>query len=151
MAKIIYKSRLAKWLTPLGTCHTITLGWWILTEKSKEEVSERLIKHEYTHVRQYESLFGLGMLLWLMLWCIFNWSMWYLLPLSQLFYWWYGVEWLVRFIIALKDGEGRRAWYVAYKGLAFEKEADAMMEEGENPKREVDVLSFIKYYKGGVN
>lgn len=148
MKKIIYNSRLAKWLTPLGTCHTITIMWWIFTEKSKEEVSESLIRHESTHVEQFDGWFWFGILLYfiglLTMWL----PLWWLIPLTQLFYFWYGVEWAIRAII-FKCQKEPKSWHKAYKALAFEKEADAMEISGKVD--DVDLVSFLKYYKGGVD
>ena len=148
MKKIIYNSRLAKWLTPLGTCHTISIMWWIFTEQSKEEVSVELIRHESTHVEQYSGWFYMGILLYfiglLTMWL----PLWWLIPLTQLFYIWYGIEWAIRAII-YKCRKVEDAWNVAYKALAFEREADAMEKSGNID--DVDLVSFIKYYKGGVD
>lgn len=139
MAKIIYNSRLAKWLTPLGTCHTITLGWWILTEKSKEEVSERLIRHELTHVAQFNECFIVGIAL-CVLWAYFG-AYWAFIPSALLFYTWYAVEWLVRLII-LRDA------VKAYKALSFEREANDRQELTDGTPRH-PFFAWVKYYGRG--
>jgi hypothetical protein len=142
--KVIYNSKLAKWLTPLGTCHTITIMWWILTEKSKEEVSERLIRHELTHVAQWNECFIVGSAL-SVLWAYFG-AYWAFIPSLLLFYMWYAVEWLVRFIIALCDRIKNRDWEIAYKNTVFEQEANAMEEKNENERL---AFGWMRYYKKG--
>lgn len=147
-AKWLYDSKLAKLLTPHGTCHTITIMWWIFTEHSKEDVSESLIRHESTHVAQFDGWFWFGILLYfiglLTMWL----PLWWLIPLTQLFYIWYGVEWVIRAIIC-KIRKTKDAWHVAYKAIAFEREADAMEKSGKVD--DVDLFSFLKFYKGGVD
>lgn len=134
MVKWFYESKLAKWLTPLGTCHTITLGCFILTERAEKDVTERLILHETTHGYQFFELLCLGIVIFVVLACL-GCSWWWLLPCSLLFYVWYLLEWLVRLI---KD----RDWHTAYKGLAFEREANdvSYYECTHKP------FGFIRYY-----
>lgn len=139
MVKWFYNSRLAKWLTPLGTCHTITLGCFVLTEKAENEVSERLRLHETTHAVQFFELLIVGLVIFVVLACL-GCSWWWLLPCSMLFYVWYLLEWLVRLI---KD----RDWHTAYKGLAFEREAIDVSENGAKHKP----FGFVRYYWLQVN
>ncbi len=136
--KVNYNSKLAKWLTPLGTCHTITLGWWIFSEKSKEEASERLIRHELTHVRQWNECFIVGLAL-CVVWAYYG-AYWAFVPSLLLFYMWYGVEWLVRSIM-LRDADK------AYEALAFEREANDRQELSDGTPRHS--FAWIKYYKKG--
>ena len=143
MVKWFYNSKLAKWLTPLGTCHTITLGCFVLTEKSKEEVSKRLEMHEETHARQFNELVVLGLIIFGSLACICPISWWWIIPSMLLFYVWYGIEWVVRFIIALCKKEGKNAWHTAYKGLAFEREAIDVSEHKEGDR----YFGWVRYYK----
>lgn len=138
-AKWIYDSKLAKLLTPLGTCHTITLGWWVLTEKSKEEVSERLIRHEMTHVAQFNECFIAGLAL-CVVWAYFG-AYWAFIPSLLLFYTWYAVEWLVR-LIMLRD------WHKAYKALSFEREANVRQELTDGTPRH-SFFAWLKYCKKG--
>lgn len=133
-----YNSKLAKWLTPLGTCHTITIMWWVFTEKRKEEVSERLIRHELTHVEQWNECFIVGFAL-CAVWAYFR-VYWAFIPSLLLFYTWYGVEWLVRLAI-LRDA------VKAYKALTFEREANDRQEWTDGTPRHS--FAWVKYYKKG--
>lgn len=137
MAKWIYNSKLAKWLTPLGTCHTITLGCVVLTEISKDKVSQRLRNHENTHVKQFTELLIIGIVLYAVM-ALFNVSWWFIFPYLLLFYVWYGVEWLIRFIQCKFD------WHKAYKAVAFEEEANDMEEKNENERL---AFGFLRHYK----
>lgn len=133
--KWFYKSKLAKWLTLLGTCHTITLGCVVLTERAKENVSQQLINHENTHAKQFIELLIVGIVLYAVM-ALFEVSWWFLIPCLLLFYVWYGVEWLIRFI------QCKFNWHKAYKAVAFEQEANAMEEIDE--KR--DAFGWLCFY-----
>ena len=147
MVKWLYNSRLAKWLTPLGTCHTITLGCFVLTEKSEESVSKRLEMHEETHARQFNELLVLGLIIFGSLACICPIGWWWIIPSMLLFYVWYGIEWIVRFIIALCDRIKNRDWEIAYNNTVFEREAIDVSETGVNRK----LFGFVRYYWVQVN
>ena len=51
--KVFYESKLAKWLLWQGY-NTITLGCFVFTKKSKEEMKQSTLNHEAIHVRQWE-------------------------------------------------------------------------------------------------
>ena len=51
--KVFYESKLAKWLLWQGYS-TITLGCFVFTKKSKEEMKQSTLNHEAIHVRQWE-------------------------------------------------------------------------------------------------
>ena len=51
--KVFYESNLAKWLLWQGYS-TITLGCFVFTKKTKEEMKQRVLNHEAIHVRQWE-------------------------------------------------------------------------------------------------
>lgn len=51
--KVFYESKLAKMLLWQGYS-TITLGCFIFTKKTKEEMKQRVLNHEAIHVRQWE-------------------------------------------------------------------------------------------------
>lgn len=143
MVKWFYNSKLAKWLTPLGTCHTITLGCIVLTENPKEKVTQRLRLHETTHAYQFIELAILGLVLLVAMPVLFGFfNAWLLIPALLLFYVWYGIEWLIRFVIALKDGYKRDAWHIAYKNTVFEQEAN----EIEKGILDREILGWLNYY-----
>ena len=142
MVKWFYNSRLAKWLTPLGTCHTITLGWIVLTEFAEDKVSDRLRKHETTHAQQFIELLVIGAIIFALL-ALLGASFWLIIPCLLLFYVWYLVEWLIRFIIALCDRIKNRDWEIAYENTVFEREANAMEEKNENERL---AFGFLCYY-----
>lgn len=144
MKTIFYNSKVAKWLTILGTTHTITIDFWIFTELPKEKVKQSLINHELTHVQQFQNLMFVGFFIFAAFLFLGIGTWWTFLLCSHLFYVWYCVEWFIRFIIALCDGHRADAWRIAYKGLAFEKEADAMEYiTSDNERRN---FGFFKYY-----
>ena len=146
MVKWFYSSRLAKWITPLGTCHTITLGCFVLTEKAENEVSERLRLHETTHAVQFFELLIVGLVIFVVLACL-GCSWWWLLPCSMLFYVWYLLEWFVRFVVALCDGVKNKDWEIGYKNTVFEEEAIDVSENGAKHKP----FGFVRYYWVQVN
>ena len=51
--KVFYESKIAKWLLWQGY-NTITLGCFVFTKKSKEEMKRSTLNHEAIHVRQWE-------------------------------------------------------------------------------------------------
>ena len=51
--KVFYESNLAKWLLWQGYS-TITLGCFVFTKKTKEEMKTCVLNHEAIHVRQWD-------------------------------------------------------------------------------------------------
>ena len=141
MVKWFYNSKLAKWLTPLGTCHTITLGWIVLTEFSEDKVSDRLRKHETTHAQQFVELLVVGAVIFALL-AYIGASFWWIIPCLLLFYVWYLIEWFIRYVIALCDGVKNKDWEIGYKSTVFEEEAIDVSENGAIRR----ILGFFKYY-----
>lgn len=119
MTKVFYNSKLAKFLTFIEGFSTMMFFGFILTEK--ESLSDRVMLHEETHVRQYWDCFALGIgIAIILLFTLFAFGVaasWYLLFLAiiplVLYYLLYFSEylyWVIR-------GKG---WKDAYDYISFE-------------------------------
>lgn len=116
MRKVFYDSRLAKALLFMSSCKTITLGPFVCSKLKESEMGQWVRNHECTHARQWiELTVASGVIIWLLM-LVFNISAWWLILSALAFYLWYGIEWLVRFLIKLNAKK-------AYKAIAFEREA----------------------------
>ena len=69
--------------------------------------------HEHIHAEQQKEMLAAGVLLAAVMFAFVGW--WSLLSLP-LFFWWYGLEWVVR-LIQYKDA------HLAYRNISFEREA----------------------------
>lgn len=116
MRKVFYDSRLVKVLLFMSSCKTITLGPFVCSKLKESEMGQWVRNHECTHARQWiEMTVASGAAIWLLM-LVFNISAWWLILSALAFYLWYGIEWLVRFLIKLNAKK-------AYKAIAFEREA----------------------------
>lgn len=106
----------------ISNIKAIALGSVVLYQG---EVSERLVRHESTHISQQMVFNILTLVGWVGAYLV--WGHWWIilvglllsLPYLGIFYIWYGVEYLIRLIVNGGDGEK------AYRELAFEKHAVA--------------------------
>lgn len=116
MKKVFYDNPVAKVLLCLSSCHTITLGPFVVSKRKESEVAQYVRNHECTHARQWiEMAVVAGILIWMLL-LMFDISAWWLMLSAVVFYLWYGAEWLVR-LCSLKDADK------AYRAISFEREA----------------------------
>lgn len=143
--KVFYESKLAKWLLWQGYS-TITLGCFVFTKKSKEEMKQSTLNHEAIHVRQWEEcLLALAIILMLIM-SFIGFSIWVLLLCPLWFYLQYGVEYVVsrvyHFFKGLRGTDGNE---VAYGNSAFEMEAYSNeMVDGYLDVR--TPFEFFRYY-----
>ena len=97
MKKVYCNNLLAKVLLAFSSCHTITIGPFVLSKRPEEKITQKVRNHECTHARQWvEMAVAIGTVIWILLLC-FDLSAWWLVLAGLAFYLWYGVEWLVRF------------------------------------------------------
>ncbi|RHJ83014.1 hypothetical protein [Parabacteroides sp. AM08-6] len=153
--KVYYNSKIAKVVTFLADFATVMLFGAVFTEEKK--LSERDKFHEASHVEQYETLFGSGLALavGIMFTCFaFDCYGWWMLALIfiplLLYYAWYLIEFVVRFIITLAKQKGwKEAHDKAYHAIVFEREAYDLENEYRKPcqeRRYASSFSFLKYY-----
>ena len=92
--KVFYESKIAKWLLWQGYS-TITLGCFVFTKKSKEEMQQSTLNHEAIHVRQWEECMIASAILLtvIMLFTGFNLWVYLLCPLCSTF----SMGWSMRF------------------------------------------------------
>lgn len=82
-----------------------------------EDYDEYVNNHEQTHSEQQKEMLAVGVLLAVIAFLV-GFGLWSLLFIP-LFFWWYGVEFLVRLI-------QYRNWDKAYRNISFEREAYGM-------------------------
>lgn len=116
MRKIYCNNRLAKILLAFSSCHTITIGPFVLSKRSEDRITQSVRDHEYIHVRQWVEISVVSFLMLCL--CIFltGISGWWLLLSPVTFYLWYGIEFFFRYVRLKNTGK-------AYKAVSFEKEA----------------------------
>lgn len=137
MKKVYCNNLLAKLLLAFSSCHTITIGPFVLSKRPEEKITQKVRNRECTHARQWvEMAVATGTVIWILLLC-FDLSAWWLVLAGLAFYLWYGVEWLVM-AVRLKDA-GR-----AYKVVSFEREAYAN-EDDPNYIENSNYFAWVKY------
>lgn len=143
--KVFYESKLAKWLLWQGYS-TITLGCFVFTKKSKEEMKQSTLNHEAIHVRQWEECMIASAIILMLIMSFIGFSIWVLLLCPLWFYLQYGVEYVVsrvyHFFKGLRGTDGNE---VAYGNSAFEMEAYSNeMVDGYLDVR--TPFEFFRYY-----
>lgn len=147
---IIYNSKLVRIIIP--TFKMILICFVLLCKKDKTYYTTEDIEHERCHSKQWFALFCISLPI-LFLIGMFS-SYWWLLLSIVTFYLWYGIEWLVRFILlSIKEikATNLRSYiknignisHEAYRMIAFEQEA----REVETGVAECHYISFLHYYK----
>lgn len=123
--RVFYESKLAKMLLLPGYS-SITLGCFVFTKKSEAEMEQRVLNHESIHVRQWEEV-TLASAIVLLLCLPFGLSLSWMLITPLVFYFWYGVEWLIRLHYWIRKGtketDFKSVFHAAYRSLSFEREA----------------------------
>lgn len=121
--KVFYESKLAKWLLWQGYS-TITLGCFVFTKKTKEEMKQRVLNHEAIHVRQWEECMIASAALLTLVMLLIGFSVWIYLLCPFWFYLQYGLEYAIsrvyHFFKGLRGVDGNE---VSYGNSAFEMEA----------------------------
>ena len=143
--KVFYESKLAKWLLWQGYS-TITLGCFVFTKKSKDEIKQSTINHEAIHVRQWEELMIASAALLTVIMFFTGFGLWVYLLCPLWFYLQYGIEYansrVYHFFKGLHGADGNE---VAYANSAFEMEA----KSNEDVDGYLNVrypFEFFKYY-----
>lgn len=126
-----------KWI-PFAGFKAITIIPYIFIRKGMAwAYDERTDRHEHTHGHQQVEMLVVGILLAILL-AILGCGWWSLFALP-LFFYWYGIEYLIRLCIY-------RNHNAAYKNVAFEQEAyDNQDKIDYNDSRKL--FAWIKYYK----
>ena len=113
MKRFYYDNRIAKILLAFSSCHTITIGPFVLSKLSPEHITQRVRNHETCHSYQWIETTCVAVCVVLILQLIFDISpIWYIVA-TLTFYIWYAIEWLVRLLIC-------RNSKTAYKKVSFE-------------------------------
>lgn len=140
-----YESKLAKWLLWQGY-NTITLGCFVFTKKSKEEMKRSTLNHEAIHVRQWEECMIASAVLLTVIMLFTGFNLWVYLLCPLWFYLQYGLEYAISYMYHLCRN---RCWInvgdKAYGNSAFEMEAEA----NEEVDGYLDVrtpFEFFRYY-----
>lgn len=119
---------------PLGAYKAMTLWPFLFIRKKAvvnglfNEVDER---HEEIHGAQQREMLCAGAVTAFVM-AVFGFGWWSLIALP-IFFWWYGIEWLVR-LIQYRNSKA------AYKNISFEREA-------YGHQREIDYLSTRKVFE----
>lgn len=116
MKRFYYESKLAKILLAFSSCHTIAIGPFVLSKRSKEKCSQESRNHETIHAIQWIEITIVVGLILLLFDFIFNFHpAWYLLS-GVIYYVVYGLEWVIKLFIHFDTKK-------AYRALCFEREA----------------------------
>lgn len=126
-----------KWFPPSGNKAIALLPFIIVRAKMFWSFTEYDENHECIHLRQQLEMLIFGALMTVGLWLLgCGWWSLFALPL---FFYWYGIEYLIRLCIY-------RNHNAAYKNVAFEQEAyDNQDKIDYNDSRKL--FAWIKYYK----
>ena len=118
MKRFYYDNRIAKILLAFSACHTITVGPFVLSELSPENMTQQVRNHETCHSYQWTETTAVAVCLVLILQLIFDIPpLWYIVA-ALTFYVWYAIEWMIRLLIC-------RNTKIAYRQVSFEQEAYA--------------------------
>lgn len=133
--KIFYESKLAKWLLWQGYS-TITLGCFVFTKKSKEEMKQSTLNHEAIHVRQWEECLIASVILLTVIMLFAGFSIWVYLLCPLWFYLQYGLEYAISYMYHLCRN---RCWVNVGNKAYDNEEIDGYLDVRKP-------FEFIKYY-----
>ncbi len=114
--RFYYDSKVAKVLLAFSSCHTITIGPFVFSKRSKDDIEQNVRNHETCHSIQWIELACITGIIVLILQLLFGCSAWWYFSAAIMFYLWYGIEFLVRLVL-------NRSFKKAYRAIAFEQEA----------------------------
>ena len=143
MKKVFCDNWLAKALLCMSSCHTITVGPFVLSKRAEEKITQEVRNHECTHARQWvEMAVVSGALIWWLV-LLSGLSAWWMALSPLAFYLWYGIEWIVRSLIYSVAGPGgeRKS---AYRMVSFEQEAYGN-EADPNYLENSDYFAWVDY------
>lgn len=114
MKRYYYNNWLAKVLLSCSTCHTITVGWFVLSKESEDRIPQGIKNHETIHSMQWaEMTMAMGLVLFLIV-TIFEVDPWWMLVSPLVYYLWYVLEFCIKSF---------RFGHRSYKHVSFELEA----------------------------
>lgn len=141
MKRYYYNNWLAKVLLHFSTCHTIAVGWFVLSKLTEGKTSQYSRNHETIHAMQWtEITLAIGVLIFICM-VIFDLSPWWMITSMFFYYLWYVIEWLIK----LPFGN-------AYRSISFEQEAYTHQQDEnyvENRKLYDGWISKVFKIKGG--
>lgn len=143
--KVFYQSKLARWLLWQGYS-TITLGFFVFSRLSREEMPKRVLNHEAIHVRQWKELTIASAVLMTVIMLFTEFNPWLYLLCPLWFYLQYGIEYLFSRVYHLFRGlRGNAGNRISYNNSAFEMEAKS--NESIDGYLEVrEPFEFVRYY-----
>lgn len=118
MKRFYYDNWIAKTLLAFSSCHTITIGPFVLSKRASDDITQQVRNHETCHSYQWTEMAGVIGCVILILQLIFGISPWWYMVAALAFYLWYIVEWLIKLFV-YQDLK------TAYKKVSFEQEAYA--------------------------
>lgn len=153
MKKIHYNSTIAKIFTLIAGFKTIMLFGSVFTERDNLSLESQ--EHEFTHCKQYFSLFGIGLYIMIILLfsllalnCVgLGLLLLIMIPLFM-YYIWYGIEFFIKFILLFRKMKFMNSWYEAYSLISFEQEAVELADEVYKPcsqRKQYYSTGFLKY------
>lgn len=137
MKKVFCNNIVAKILLCMSSCHTITIGPFVLSKRSEERITPAIRNHEFIHVCQWREMTDVSLLIIFLFMLFARISPWWIFSSVTTFYIWYGVEYLVRAMICNDTDR-------AYKSVSFEQES---YENEDDPdyQEERKAFAWIKY------
>lgn len=130
MRKVYCNNWLAKVLLAFSSCHTITIGPFVLSKRSEERITQEVRNHECTHARQWVEMAVASGVILLALVLAFGVSPWWMLLSGVVFYVWYGIEYFIRLCTLRNSNKAYKA--VAFEREAYENDSDANYLENSN-------------------
>lgn len=112
MRRYYYDNWLAKVLLCFSTCHTIAIGWFVLSKRDEKGTLQRSRNHETIHAVQWTEVTLLTVCVLCVMDFLFGISAFAYLLSGMGYYAWYLVEWLCK----MPGGN-------AYRSISFEQEA----------------------------
>ena len=114
--RFYYDSKIAKILLAFSSCSTITVGPFVFSKRTENNIEQNVRNHETCHSIQWIEITCLTGIVVLALQLLFDCSAWWYFSAAIMFYLWYCIEYLVRLILNL-------SFKRAYKTISFEQEA----------------------------
>lgn len=114
----------------------VILWWLIIRTEHKDDITEKIERHEYCHSYQQITLFIFAIIVSIILSIFTDWSWWCLLATPTVPLLLYVVCWIIEILLPPYDR--------AYKDICFEGEARAL-ENDPDYKSKLFPFSFLKY------
>lgn len=137
MKKVFCNNIVAKILLCMSSCHTITIGPFVLSKRTEDKITPTIRNHEFIHRSQWMEMTVVSMTIISLCMILTEISQWWALLSLVTFYIWYGVEYVIRLIICNDTDK-------AYKSVSFEREAYEN-EDNSDYQDEKEYFSWIKY------